>query len=223
VVTVQAGNGSTSGGALFTVTPDVTFNTAAVTWTAGPSLPAAVSGTGVAFAQVQGTGFVYAVGGAGVGGAPVATVSYATVAVNGTLGAWTAATALPTALEFAAAVAATPGNSAVSTNGYLYAIGGATSSAGTPVSTVYRAPINTDGSIGTWATVTALLAPLRSVAAIVQYGSLYVIGGATNSNAPVATSYRSPIQVDGALSWRTQPALPSARARFGYGANGLYL
>lgn len=223
-VNVQSGSGITSGGLLFTVTAPVTFNPSAVTWAAGPNLPAAISGAGVAFAQFATSGFVYAVGGAGAGGVPVASVSYASVNPDGTLGPWTASTALPTALAFPAAVAATQRNSAVATNGFLYALGGATNAAGAPVSTVYRAPINTDGSVGAWVTnATALPAPARSVAAIIQYGSMYVFGGATTSNAPIATAYRSPIQVDGAVTWKIEPALPSARARFGYGVFGLYL
>lgn len=224
-VAVQSGNGITSGAQLFTVLPPAPFNASAVTWTAGPTLPGAVSGAGVAFAQIGSAGYVYVVGGAGAGGAPVATVSYAAVASDGTLGAWTATTPLPTALAFSAAVAATQRNSAVLAAGYLYVLGGTTSASGTPVSTVYRALINGDGSLGgSWTTVTALPVPLRSVAGIIQYGSIYVIGGATASNT-VATAYRSPIQVDGSFNstWMGQGSLPSSRARFGFGALGLYL
>ena len=224
VVAVQSGNGITSGARLFTVTPAAPFDASAVTWSAGPVLPGAVSGAGVAYAQIGTGGYVYVVGGAGTGGAPVATVSYATVGTNGTLSAWTATTPLPTALAFAGVVAATQRNSAVISNGFVYALGGATSAAGAPVSTVYRAPINADGSLGSWTTLTTPLpAALRSVGAIVMYGSLYVVGGAATSNAPVATTYRSPIQVDGAVSWKTQMALPAGRARFGFGGLGLYL
>jgi hypothetical protein len=222
-VNVQSGNGISSGGLLFTLTPAVTFDPSVVAWTAGPALPAAISGAGVAFAQFATTGFVYAVGGAAAGGTPVASVSYAAVAANGAIGAWTATTPLPVALAFPAAVAATQRNTAVASNGFLYAVGGATSAAGAPVATVYRAPIATDGTVGAWTTTSALPAPARSVAAFIQYGSMYVFGGATTGNAPLATVYRSPVQVDGAVTWKTQPGLPSARARFGFGAFGLYL
>jgi hypothetical protein len=222
-VGVQNGNGITSGARLFTVTPAAPFDASGVTWSASTALPGAVSGAGVAYAQIGTGGFLYVVGGAGAGGAPVATVSYATVGTNGTLGAWTAATPLPTALAFSGVVAATQRNSSVISNGFLYALGGATSAAGTPVSTVYRAPVNADGSLGSWATVTPLPVALRSVGAIVMYGSLYVVGGAGAGNTPVATAYRSPIQVDGAVSWMTQMALPAGRARFGFGGLGVYL
>ena len=223
-VSVQAGSGFGSASAVFNITPTPTFDPSAVTWTAGPALPAAVSGAGVAFARVGTSAFVYVVGGAGAGGAPVTTVSYSVVATDGSLGAWTATTALPVALAFTTAVAATLRNSAVLQNGYVYVLGGATTAGGAPVATVYRAPINTDGSLGSWTTTTALPAPVRSASAIIQYGSLYVLGGANTSNAPVATAYRAPIQPSGNLnSWIPQVALPSPRARFSAGAFGLFL
>jgi IPT/TIG domain len=225
-VSVVQNNGLVSGALLFTVTAAVTFDPSVVAWSAGPNLPTAISGAGVAFAQIPGGGYVYAVGGAGAGGAPITTVSYAPVATNGTIGAWVATTALPAAIAFPAAVAATQRNSAVNANpnGFLYALGGASSAAGAPVATVYRAPINADGSIGSWTTTTALPAPVSSAAAIIQYGSLYVFGGAATGNVPVATAYRAPVQPAGNLnSWMPQASLPSGRARFGYGAFGLYL
>jgi hypothetical protein len=54
---------------------------------------------------------------------------------------------------------------------------------------------------------------------------MYVIGGAAASNAPVATVYRMPIQVDGGLigDWKPQFSLPAARSRVSVGALGLYL
>jgi len=147
------------------------------------------------------------------------------VASNGTLGPWTATTALPTALAFPGVVAATIRNSAVLGNGYLYALGGATSATGTPVSTVYRAAITANGTLGPWVTATPLPSALRSVGAVVQYGSMYVIGGAGANNAPVVNTYRLPIQVDGGLiaPWKVQGPLPAARSRFAVGAEGLYL
>jgi hypothetical protein len=223
VVSVLTGGGITSGGLIFTMTPAVTFNPSAITWTAGPSLAGPVSGTGVAFAEIGSNRYVYAVGGAGAAGAPVATVSYASVGTTGTLGAWLPATSLPAPLAFTGVVAATVRNSAVLSNGYLYAVGGAADAGGTPVITVYRAAINADGSLGTWSTTGSLPIALRSAGVIIQYGSMYVLGGATTGNAPAATAFRSPIQVDGAVTWKPQQSLPSPRARFGYGVAGLYL
>ncbi len=224
LVTVEANSGGLSNAVFFTVTPAVTFDPSAVTWTAGPDLPSALSGVAVASAQVSGVGYVYAVGGAAAGGAPVKTVSYAAVDATGTIGTWTATTDLPVALEFTTAVAATPSNSAVISTGFLYVLGGATSAAGVPVATVYRAPLNTNGSLGSWTTITPLPAPLRSVGALVLFGSMYVVGGATTGNVPVATVYRAPVQVAGTInSWLPQTGLPAPRARFGFASSGLYL
>jgi hypothetical protein len=202
----------------------VTFNPSALTWSAGPNLPSGVSGAGVAYAEVATGGYVYVVGGAGAGGAPVTTVYYAAVGATGTLGAWNSTSALPTALVSPAVVAATTRNSAVPSGGFLYVIGGSTTAAGAPVNTVYRATIsNTDGSLSGWTSAGSLPAALRSVGAAVAFGSLYVVGGATSGNAPVTATYRSPIQVTGNLNFSAQAALPAARARFGFGVAGLYL
>jgi hypothetical protein len=226
-VAVQA-NGLISSAVIFTVAPTVTspasFTPSAVTWAAGANLPSAVSGAGVAFAQT--TGYVYTVGGAGSSGAPVASVNFAKVGMTGTIGTWAGTTNLTTAVAFPAAVIATRFNSAVlSTTGYLYVLGGATSSSGTSTALVYRATINTNGTVGAWVPVTSLPVALHALSATIQYGSLYVVGGATSTNAPQTTVYRAPIQQDGSIvTWLSQSfALPAPRARLGVGASGLYL
>ena len=222
VLTVTNGNALTSNTYAFTVTR-AKFTPSGLTWSAGPGLPSAASGTGVAFAQVQNTNYVYAVGGAGAGGAPTKAVYYSTVGSNGTLSGWAATTPLPTPLAFAAVTAATQFNSSVASNGFLYVVGGAKDAAGTPVTTVYQAALSNDGTLGGWTTATNLPNALRSVGAMVWYGSLFVVGGAGAGNVPVATVYRSPVQVTGSVSLNQQVSLPSPRARFGFGASGLYL
>jgi len=231
-VVVSTGGGI-GGGTIFTVTPsvpEVPFTPSAVSWTAGSPLPVGVSGNAVAHAQIRtasrDTGFVYSVGGADNTGAAVTGVYYAAVTTTGALGAWTATTALPTGLAFHAAVVATQRNSAVTSIGYLYALGGSTNSSGA----VYRAALNADGSVGTWSSIATLPAALHSFAAIIYRGSLYVVGGAANgTNAPVATVYRTPIQLNGSLgfsssqTWATEGALPARRARLSIAAFGLYL
>jgi hypothetical protein len=232
-IVVQTGGG-TGGGQTFAVTPtppEVSFTPSAVAWTAGPALPDSVSGNAVTFAQIRtagkDTGYVYSVGGAGNGGTPVTTVSYAGVTTPGSLEAWKPATALPTGVAFAAAAAATQRSAFVSSTGYLYVVGGVGNSAGT----IYRAAINgTNGTLGTWSSAATLPAPLHSMAAMIYRGSLYVLGGAANSNnAPVATAYRYPIQADGSLGLSgsgtpvTEGSLPAPRARLSLGVYGLYM
>ena len=225
-ISVVNGNSSLSSGQrFFTLTAAQPFTPSAVTWTAGPALPQAISGAAATYAKIGANSFVFVVGGAGAGGAPVSTVYYSAVGSNGTLGAWTATTPLPTALAFPAAVAATQWNSAILTFGYLYVLGGSASAGGAPVTTIYRAPIANTGELGNWSSITGLPAALRSLGVAIQYGSMYVVGGAGTSNNPVTATYRLPIQVDGALtgSWKVQGSLPAGRARFGMGVLGLHL
>jgi N-acetylneuraminic acid mutarotase len=227
-VTVTSGGGLTSNGYIFTVTPAI-FVPSGLAWTAASNLPAPQSGTSVAFAQVDGNNYVYAVGGATAGGAPTANVYYATVSPGGTLGAWQATQSLPTALAFTSATAATQYTTSITpSKGFLYTVGGATDAAGTPTTAVYRAPINSNGTLGSWTTsgVDQLPAPRRSAGAIVYYSSLYVVGGAGANNVPVATVLRAPVQVQGNINSFTQypqASLPAARARFGFGASGMFL
>src|SRR3989454_10847446 len=225
---VQTGGG-TSGGWPFTVSPsvpNVPLTPSAVSWTAGSSLPVAVSGNAAVYARLRttygtDTGFVYSIGGADNSGAPTSGVYYAAVATNGSLGAWTATTSLPTALAFHAAVAATPRNSFVNSTGYLYVLGGTTNSSGM----IYRATLSATGTVGNWTSIGTLPAVLHSFAAIIHLGSLYVVGGADGSNVAHADVWRTPIQVNGDLTipFTTQGSLPAPRARLGIGAYGLYL
>lgn len=82
---------------------------------------------------------------------------------SGVVGAWTPLTAsnLPQPLF---------GLSATVHNGYLYVVGGIGSN-GAPVSTVYSAPINSDGTLGAWSTQTNTL-PTPTA-----FGTMFVFGG----------------------------------------------
>ena len=230
-------SGGTSNPFPFSVTaslPNVPFTPSAVSWTAGNSLPAGVSGNAVAFARVRvagtgsDTGFVYAVGGADNVGAPTSAVYYAAVATNGSLGAWTATTALPHARAFHAAVAATPRNSYAPTPGYVYVLGGV-NAGGTTVDTIYRGTLSATGAVTGWTVIQSLPTPLHSLSALIYLGSLYIVGGANNSNGTVPVVYRTAIQTDGTLSigsagvWGAQGSLPAPRARLGVGAYRLHL
>ncbi len=155
-----------------------------------------------------------------------AAVIYATVQANGQLGAWTSTLALPAPIAFHATVVATPSNSRIKgTAGFLYVLGGATTAAGTPTTTIYRGTLDATGAVTAWTTsATALPAPLHSEGAVIFRGDLYVAGGSTTSNVPVATVYRSRIDSTGALgSWQTEPALPFGRAYDGFSQFGGYL
>jgi hypothetical protein len=81
---------------------------------------------------------------------------------SGVVGTWTTLTNnLPQALY---------GLTATVHNGYLYVVGGVGSS-GAPVSAVYSAAINSDGSLGTWTTAT------NSLPTPTAFGTMFVFGG----------------------------------------------
>ncbi len=228
-IVVKTGTG-TSAALTFTVTQNATFSPSAINWQTTTDLPVAVSGHDALFVPIdnasgQTVQYVYLSGGAANDSVPTTAVAVATIQSNGTLSAWTTTlAALPAARAFHRSVAATPFNSKVKGSGYLYLLGGIETKGGAPMTTVYRAQLNNDGTIGAWTTMTALPAPLHSLGAVVFRSAIYVAGGATTGNAPVATVYRARIDTLGALgSWETMPALPSARAYHGFTTFGGYL
>ena len=226
-VVVQT-SGGTSTPVVFTVTSSAAFSPSTVAWTGTSQLPVALSGHAVAFAELRGTSttrVIYTLGGEDNSNALQTAVYYSIVGATGSLGTWTTTTALPTAVAFHQAVVATPANSKVTALGYVYVLGGETDALGAQVvSTIYRGTIAADGSISAWAAAAPLPAPLHSFGAAIFLGNLYIWGGATTNNVPVATVYRSTIDAAGALgTWKTEASLPSARAYFGSGSFAGYL
>ena len=134
-------------------------------WTATTSLPSYFSTT---YAKaVEYNGYIYDVDGTNV--------IYAPINTNGTIGAWVATTSLQS-VGNSAGVATT-----VAYNGYLYQLGGWASSR---LSTVYYAPINSNGTIGNWTPTTSLLNPNGYATSNVYNGYIYQIGGCTVSACP---------------------------------------
>lgn len=206
----------------FAVDPQDSLNTSTFAWKAGPLLPVALSGQAVASAEILSggtqTSAVYVVGGADGTGAPQTGVLYATVDNSGNLSTWHNGPPLPVGLAFASAAAFTLRNSFVSQAGNLLVLGGATDAAGTPSNAIYEATLNGDGSFqGGWTKLSGTLpAPLHSFGVFSYLGVVYVVGGATSGNVPVATVYRAFIQNDGTpINWIPDAALPSARSHLG--------
>jgi hypothetical protein len=226
-ISLDNGNGPNLGLTFFTVTPQAPFNPAGLTWAVASALPVGLSGHATAFATIRGGAtpnpVIYSVGGADSTGTPGTTVLYSAVPALGPIGTWTATTALPVGVAFAAAVVTAPANSAVNnTTGYLMVIGGATTNSGTSTGAIYHAPLNANGSVGAWTQVGKLpsSAALHSLGAVVFMGHLYVFGGANSNNNPVATVYRVVIQPDGTVhdgDWASETSLPFPRAHFGFG------
>ncbi len=227
VVTTATG---TSNALPFKVASAATFSPSTINWTVTTDLPAGVSGHHAVFVPIDdpATGttnqYVHVTGGADDNAAPLNKVYVGLINTDGTVSSWPNTADLPEVRAFHTSVAATPFNSRVSGSGELYVLGGISAAGGQPLTTVYRASLNTDGTVDTWTTTTSLPQPLHSLGAVVFRSAIYVAGGATTDNAPVATVYRARIDTLGELgAWEELPALPSARAYHGFATFGGYL
>ncbi len=163
-------------------------------WTTGVSLPGSL---GLSQAIVT-SNRVYLAGGYD-GTAWVSTVYTAPINMDGTLGTWSIGTRLPDSLA---------NSQAVLTSNRVYLLGGYDKNANI-VSTVYTAPINADGTLGTWTTGSSLPAALCKSKAIITFNRVYLLGG-RNSSAPVNDTYSAPIKSDGTLGeWVPSQTLPN--------------
>ena len=163
------------------------------TWSAGTSLPEISCWSQAIVTKNR----VYLLGGYGVS-SWVSTVYTAPINADGTLGTWSTGPSLPGALA---------GSQAIVTKNRVYLLGGWYAGL-SYVSTVYTAPINADGTLGTWTTGTSLPEPLGGSQAIVTKNRVYLLGG-HNGGSWVSTIYTAPINEDGTLgAWTTGPSLP---------------
>lgn len=116
-------------------------------------------------------------------------VAYAEIRSDGTTGTFTNTTSTASCHTAGSAVVA---------NGYIYVMGGCSSS------TVEYAKIYNDGSVGTWTTGTALPAIRESGAAVYANGFIYYLGGHDGTSTNQATVYYTKPNGDGSLgSWTT--------------------
>jgi hypothetical protein len=117
--------------------------------------------------SVTANGYIYVMGG-NDNGTVINTVYNAKLNSDGSVGTWSTNTnALPQDIYQ---------GSSVTTNGYVYYIGGYGSP--NPSDITYYAKLNSDGSVGTWSTNTnALPQKLWSASSITANGYVYVIGG----------------------------------------------
>ena len=93
------------------------------------------------------------------------------------------------------------------TKNRVYLVGGCTSST-TYGSVVYTAPINSNGTLGTWTTSTAFPINIAGASAIVVKNKVYIIGG--SNSVSLNTVYSAPINADGTIgSWTAGTSLPT--------------
>jgi hypothetical protein len=225
VVTNSTG---TSNALPFTVTETATFSPSVINWSQTSALPQVLSGHSAVFFPVETqnstANYVHVAGGIGSLNEPQSDVYYAMLQPTGQLGAWQYSTSLPVPRAFHTAVVASPYNSRVNNDGYIYILGGISEVNGQPVSTVYRAAIQSDGNLGNWSTATQFPRPIHSAGAVIFRSWLYVAGGATNDHQPVASVYRARIDSLGLVGeWEELASLPSARAYHQFASFGGYL
>lgn len=159
------------------------------------SLPQAIDQA----ATVKDHGFIYEIAGYN-NSAPINNVYYAAANSDGSLGQWQSTTSLPTAVV---------DPSAVVFNGYVYVMGGWNDNPNMGQSTyynnVYAAPIEANGTLGSWQSMTALPYSENGGNAFAYDGYIYLLGGG-NTNA-----YSAPIEANGTTgNWTTTTTLPDS-------------
>lgn len=152
--------------------------------------------------------YMYSLGGTTGSSTVYSEVRYASVNPGtGAVGTWNTTTPLPTTLFDLTAIAY---------GGYMYALGGDTAIASNSGSSaVYYAPINSNGTLGSWTTTTALPAVRYKHGSAVFNGFLYVMGGIDNTNDS-NTVYYAALKADGSVgAWNTTTPFTTVRSDFG--------
>lgn len=156
-------------------------------WNSTTPLPNAVYNS----ATVVYNGYIYEVGGAPNGGNGSSTTVYvAPINNDGTIGEWSTTSALPQQLA---------GHSALVNDGFIYAIAGHDTTGGFS-NKIYYAPINNDGTIGSWSIGATLPDYSFEGTSVVYDDRIYVLGGLGASFEPSANVYIGNINIDGSIS-----------------------
>jgi len=212
----------------FMVTQNAAFSPSAISWTETTPLPEALSGHVAVYVPIDdATGNTvqraYVFGGTRLDGTLSGQVHRARIRDDGSLDPWVSETPLTEPRAFSAVVAATPFNSKVPGSGRVFTFGGIDES-GAPSSTVYTMDLDQEGLLGEATEATSLPLPLHSLGAVIFRSQVYVVGGATTGNAPVASVFRAAIDTLGALgSWESLASLPAPVAHHGLQSFGGYL
>lgn len=166
-------------------------------------------------------GYVYAIGGCSAGSAPVGCTAM-TGGVQ-TFQLYNNYSGSPAAFSTTTNTGVDRiGGSATVLNGYIYYAGGCSAVActtGTAVNNVYYAPLNADGTIGTWTAAANNLPAVRSWGKLVASGgTLYYLGGQDGAATPAAqtTVYYSTPASGVPAAWATASnGLLAARTEIG--------
>jgi hypothetical protein len=157
-------------------------------------------------------GAMYAIGGADASAASTA-VESSTInnGGNGMTGAWTT-NAIDMSAQYPNGVAY---EQSFANNGYLYVLGGYNNTTTTRYNTVYYAPINVNGSIGTWTQTSSMTINRLQAGLAVYNGYVYMLDG--QNTARLLTTEYSKINTDGTLgSWTLSTSTLSSVGAKGY-------
>src|SRR6266852_5342129 len=161
-------------------------------WTTTTVLPAPIAFAAAVVATpanspVTGTSYLYVLGGdSTASGKPVATVYLGTLNASGAVTSWSTTSALPATVHSCAGVIF---------NGNVYVAGGS-GSGNAPVATVYRAAIQSDGTLGAWQTLTSLPFARSYFGFGVNGTFLYAFGGDSGTVTPNDSSLRGSVISD---------------------------
>jgi N-acetylneuraminic acid mutarotase len=160
----------------------------------------------VGAAVVAANGYIYAIGGLasyGTGG-ELASVEWAKINEDGSLSPWQTTSSLTAVRSFTTAVVVEP---------YIYVIGGQRVGQAA-LSSVERARILTDGSLGSWEPSSSLRFPRCNLAAVALQRQIFAIGGSNCTGTVYDSVERVTVNPDGTLGqWRTTASLGTPRQR----------
>ncbi|MBS4027562.1 MAG: VCBS repeat-containing protein, partial [Ignavibacteriales bacterium] len=147
------------------------------------------------------SGWIYVVGGRTHGG-PEPNVFYSGVKTDGTLDAWQSTTNLPEGIN---------SQSCVYHNGYVYSISGANAFSNSTTPTIYYANRNSNGTLNSWQTTSALPFGVLNSYCFAYNEYLYVVGGNNNLGSVSITDsvFYAKINSNGTLqNWNRANNLP---------------
>ena len=182
------------------VVANVTYTDYTTSLANGTVLPAKLTNSNIAVTKNR----VYMIAG-NQDSSVASTVYTASINLDGSLAGWTQASSLPSN--------ANPELSSVAiTRDTIYVMGGKAVGTGALSSTIYYAPIDANGNIGTWTTSTNLPSSFYAGACFTTYNRIYLLGGYV-SGSTSTTIYTATINPDGSLgTWSTTTPLPTHTA-----------
>jgi hypothetical protein len=149
-------------------------------------------------------GYMYALGGYGNGGFINNSVQYAPINPNGTLGAWhyTHNSTDDGTSEVGGFATERMQFVAKAYNGYVYVMGGSTS--GGVVNTVEYAPLNANGTVGSWTLANSFTTGRREFSGEIYGNYMYILGGWDGSGNYYNDVQYAPINSNGTLgTWNS--------------------